>query len=221
MGLFELFGLFGLSYLSCHFIKKTFLKSYSESTAYCLLHLINNGIMIWLCTPYFIALCSDPLGLKDYSYPLIRYTYPILCGLHTYHLTANYKKINNDELFHHTLSYVFWILSEYFNHPFYFINLICMSGLPGGITYLLLFLQKNNIIQSITEKRTSMYVNYWIRGPGCIIYSTLLGSRIILLNLSGTPYYLSMFIAFFSFVNGVHFTTTITESYYRSLYAVK
>jgi hypothetical protein len=93
-----------------------------------------------------------------------------------------------------------------------------MSGVPGGITYLMLFMQKHNIISSLNEKYYSMLLNIWLRGPGCIIYSTLLYDRMIYTeNIHFCPIHL--FLIGFTALNGIHFTTTIIDSYYRMLHS--
>jgi hypothetical protein len=167
----------------------------------------------------------DPTGIDETydgeymnEFWYIKYTYPILIGLHTYHL-IDYKNINISEIIHHILTYIFYYISYTMNHPFYYVHLICMSGVPGGITYYMLFLEKVNGISSITEKYISMNINFWIRCPGCIIYATLLYDRMIYLYEGICPIY--MFLIIFTLINGIYFTTTIVESYYNKLYKYK
>jgi hypothetical protein len=202
----------------CHFIKNIFMKTHNFSTSYFMLHFIVNCIIILLCIPYFLTLFKDPNGINsDYEeYSYIQYTFAIMNGLHTYHLYNSYKNINFDEIIHHANSYIFWILINYLNHPIYYVGLIWMSGIPGGITYLMLFLQKLNKISMIKEKYYSMLLNYWIRSPGCIIYSTLLYDRMIYMY-DGEFCPIHIFIIGYTIINGIHFTTTIVDSYYRNL----
>ena len=63
-----------------------------------MLHFIVNCIIVGMCIPYFLTLFKDPNGIEsDYEeYSYIRYTFPIINGLHTYHLYNCYKVINND-----------------------------------------------------------------------------------------------------------------------------
>ena len=209
------------SFFGCYVLKSTFMKSYSFNTAYFMLHFIINCIIVSMCLPYFLTLFTDPNGIhseyEEYSY--IRYTFPIINGLHTYHLYNCYKDINYDEIIHHLITYVFWILLSYLHHPIYFVGLIWSSGVPGGITYLMLFLQKFNKISIIKEKYYSMMINFWIRCPGCIIYSTLLYDRMVYMY-DGEFCPIHIFIIGFLIINGIHFTTTIVDSYYRNLLKV-
>ena len=52
-------------------------------------------------------------------------------------------------------------------------SLFFLTGIPGCIDYLLLFLTRNNFIEKITEKRINNYVNLWIRCPGCVSHTAL------------------------------------------------
>jgi hypothetical protein len=175
------------TFVSCIVFHNVFFKKESFTLSYFMFHFIVNTIIFSLCLPYFITMFYDPTGIDETydgeymnEFWYIKYTYPILIGLHTYHL-IDYKNINISEIIHHILTYIFYYISYTMNHPFYYVHLICMSGVPGGITYYMLFLEKVNGISSITEKYISMNINFWIRCPGCIIYATLLYDRMIYL----------------------------------------
>jgi hypothetical protein len=209
--------IFLISFCFMYLIKNTFLKNYNFTVAYFMLHFIINFIITCMCLPYFLTLFKDPNGIdSEYTeYMYIQYTFPILNALHSYHLYNSYKNINYDEVIHHIITYVFWILNIHLNHPIYYVGLIWLSGVPGGITYLMLFLQNLKIITSLQEKYYSMMINFWIRGPGCIIYSTLLYDRMIYMY-DGELCPIHIFIIGFLMINGIHFTTTIVDSYYRN-----
>jgi len=48
---------------------------------------------------------------------------------------------------------------------------VFISGLPGGISYLLLGLLKLGWIEPVTEKRVTANLNSWVRTPGLICTS--------------------------------------------------
>ena len=50
-------------------------------------------------------------------------------------------------------------------------NMFFLTGLPGCIDYFLLGLVKLNILDKLKEKQINVYINNWIRGPGCVIGS--------------------------------------------------
>ncbi len=210
--------IFMISFCGISFIKNIFLKNYSFTVAYFMLHFIINCIITCMVMPYFLTLFKDPNGIdSEYTeYMYIQYSFPILNALHTYHFYKSYNSIKYDEVIHHIVTYVFWFLNIHLNHPIYYVGLIWLSGIPGGITYLMLFLQNLKIITSLQEKYYSMLLNFWIRGPGCIIYSTLLYDRMIYMY-NGEICPIHIFIIGFLMLNGIHFTTTIVDSYYRNL----
>jgi len=201
-------------------------KLFDFNTSYFLLHFIVNCVNTIILIPYIYQLFSDPLSKKNYStYQFNEYMdmiYPIVIGLHTFHLLNNIRRINFDEITHHVITHIFWYGVNYCNwNPLYIAPMIVMSGIPGGITYLMLFLHKFKLINKLTEKKISMYLNIWIRGPVCVIFSTLM--YVTNLNELGNDktlyeYYVTLFMIFFTFVNGIHFMHTITESYYENYY---
>lgn len=220
MTIIENIIIFSLTWGICSSLKLTFLKMYSFNTSYFMLHFITNCVITSLCFPYFLTLFTDPNGIEsEYEeYGYIRYSFPIIATLHTYHLYNCYDSIKLDEFLHHVVTYVFWIIVQNLSHPIYYVSLICMSGVPGGITYLMLFMQKRYIISSINEKYYSMMLNIWMRCPGCIIYATLLYDRMIYMNDEKfCP--IQLFLISFTALNGIYFTITIVDSYYRMLYS--
>jgi len=190
-------------------------KYYDFNTSYFALHFGVNAVNTYLLLPYCYNLFINPLN-NIYNNNKISYIYPMVIGLHTFHLVHNLKKINYDEIIHHILTHIFWYVSYINNDPIYIAPMIMMSGIPGGITYLLLFLEKLNKIDKLYEKKISMYLNIWLRSPGCIIFSTLL--YIKNLNNIGFNYYITLFTILFTFINGVHFMHNIVYSYYDNYF---
>ena len=54
-------------------------------------------------------------------------------------------------------------------------NILCffISGLPGGIDYLMLTAVKCGKMAPIVEKRINCSINTWLRGPGIVAFSTV------------------------------------------------
>jgi hypothetical protein len=95
-----------------------------------------------------------------------------------------------------------------------------MTGLPGGITYLLLFLKSLGFVKNKTEKRISKHLNMWIRAPGCVISSYIIYLNYINNTLGDMNWIklLAVWISIFgNFWNGMYFASTIIESYAKSL----
>ena len=179
---------------------------------YFLLHFIVNLINTILLIPLINHLLSDPLGNKliESEWKSLDIIYPMIIGLHTFHLVHHIRNIKYDEIIHHILTNIFWYYILFLKNPIYIAGIISMSGIPGGITYLMLFLQKYNLISKIVEKKISMYLNIWLRTPFCIIFSTLLYIK----SLENDMYYETLFMSLFTMINGIHFMHNIIESYY-------
>jgi hypothetical protein len=93
------------------------------------------------------------------------------------------------------------------------------TGLPGLIDYSLLFLNRNNIIPRYFEKQVNMFLNLWIRAPGCIMNFALSIASIINNNLLLTNYqiYSSLIITSMVFWNGVYFMNQTLADYYKTI----
>jgi hypothetical protein len=52
-------------------------------------------------------------------------------------------------------------------------NLFFTTGLPGGVSYALLFAEKNGWISQAASRRWNARMNLWIRSPGCVAMATL------------------------------------------------
>ncbi len=195
---------------------------YDFNHAYFLMHFIINLINSILLIPFIGYLISDPLGHNIIKSDWIHLDiiYPMIIGLHTFHLIHHLNKIHYDEIIHHIITHIFWYFIHIAQNPIYLAGIIAMSGIPGGITYLMLFIQKyniiynnNNLIDKKTEKKISMYLNIWVRMPICIIFATI----IYIIGLTNNIYYGSLFMALFTIINGVHFMHNIVESYYNQV----
>ena len=97
----------------------------------------------------------------------------MVSSIHIYHILYYYKKLRYDDWLHHILMLGFSLplslrlqTGALLSHSLFF-----LSGLPGGIDYLLLFLNRNNYIHKSTEKYINYNMNLWIRSPGCILSS--------------------------------------------------
>jgi hypothetical protein len=199
------------------------------NTIYFLLHFVINMINTVILLPHIYNLVYNPLeyiindSLEEIHDTSLIYIYPMIIGLHTFHLIHHLNKINYDEIFHHACTHIFWYVIHNTNNRLIILSIISMSGIPGGITYLMLFLNKLNSINSINsiniinEKKISMYLNIWCRAPLCIIFSTLIyiQTYYYYYELYMNYYYYNMFVILFTSINGIHFMHNITESYYK------
>ena len=55
-----------------------------------------------------------------------------------------------------------------------------ISGMPGGIDYLLLGLTKIGVVDHMLEKRVNANLNTWLRAPGILAAAVLLYQAVLL-----------------------------------------
>ena len=191
---------------------------------YFILHFIVNLINTLILIPLIWIMFSDPLLITQELIPWnsLDYIYPMLIGLHTFHLIHHLKEIKYDEIIHHIITHVFWYILNYCKtNPLYMAPMIVMSGIPGGITYLMLFLQKFGHLTKLTEKYISMNLNIWMRAPICISSAVLMyvkNTEEYKIEKNDFNYYMTLIMIFFTFINGVHFMNNIIDSYYNSYF---
>lgn len=180
-------------------------------------HVINNFIIILLSIGDVMELYSNPYLAFNYSYYSI-YTSSLTYSLHLYHIIWYFNKLRFDDYLHHGLMiFVCLPIANYFgpnkllNHSMFY-----LTGLPGGVDYLLLSLVRNNYIDRLTEKKINRYLNIWIRCPGTIIHM-----YITLLNL---PYLyqtnqkiLGLLTGFIVYWNGVYFMDKVVGNLYMEI----
>jgi hypothetical protein len=189
---------------------------------YYLLHFINNIIVVYYTYKDTILIYVDFNNyiLNDGSeMPII-----ITVALHIYHIILYYNILRFDDWLHHILMiFILLPLSIYLdagillNHGLFF-----LTGLPGGIDYFLLFLNRNNIISKITEKKINTKLNLWIRCPGCISHTVLsilcISIRYKTEVVDQFQLFLSFFSAFLVYWNGIYFLNQVVSNYATNQY---
>jgi hypothetical protein len=140
---------------------------------YYLLHAIHNTAIVYFTWPDVVASITDLYNLN--SYTLNTNAVALVVSLHLYHIVRYYKSLKFDDWLHHILmigvAVPIGIAFPY--TPLMAYSLFFSTGLPGGISYFALFLQRNGWLQRMTEKRINTALNVWIRSPGCISHATL------------------------------------------------
>jgi hypothetical protein len=194
------------------YMEKTNKKININDTIYFMAHFCLNMFCVYNCAHSVYSLIHNPLHLEKVPNTMAFYVFLF----HFYHILLCGNSIKSDELTHHC-----WVFAICPLISVNYINLSDMgmfflTGLPGGITYLLLSLKNLHYVKDITEKRISKHLNMWIRAPGCI-----LTSYIIYLNYMSNNFgSLSMIYKFGVYlcmigtlINGMYFASTIIESH--------
>jgi hypothetical protein len=182
---------------------------------YYAVHVIHNAAIVALTAGDVWRSFADFYNIQfhDTNWPAI-----ILCfALHFYHIIDYRPTLRMDDWLHHGLMIgvalpIATMLPV--GGSLVGANLFFTTGLPGGISYGLLFAQRNGWITREQEKKYNVPVHAWIRGPGCIANATLV--LVIALSSAAVATWWQLFgaglIAATTYWNGVYFTRQVIES---------
>ena len=139
-------------YIKPHIDKKT----RKSNSAYFLLHFLFNSYIVSNILTDLVNLFNNPLDIHLIDSNLEFFVFIF----HLYHWFL-YSNLGLDEIIHHVVM-IFIIIPISFAYCTNIVNfsLFFLTGLPGGITYLLLFLKDLKIISDIFEKKNKYYVKY-------------------------------------------------------------
>ena len=169
-----LFPLIAIDYTLCKWLCP------DAGSRWYLLHSIGNLFLAVLCLPDFANTFNNPPAALSLEYcrglgPLGCTDWPtcIVIAMHLYHMLS--FKLDSNDYFHHLL-FVPTIGGINFVYPLGpLCNVLCffISGLPGGVDYMLLAYVKMGKISAYTEKRINCSINTWVRGPGITTFCAL------------------------------------------------
>ena len=189
-----------------------FLNKYFKNNYY-LLHFISNSVIsIYTINDVIYTYINFDKALDveiNYIPTIITYS------LHSYHIINYYNKLLFDDWLHHILMCGialpignFISSGTMLNHSLFF-----LTGMPGGINYLLLFLNRNGYVARITQKKINYYLNLWIRAPGCISHSALSVVMAYRYKKIFYEWILILFTAILTYWNGMYFMDQVIRDY--------
>jgi len=199
----------------------------SSMTIFCVLdYFLNffgfkgNYYLIHFFLNLFVIYTTLPELLLSYYYPYqeglhILSTCNSIIGLHLYHIIWYYNKLRFDDWLHHILMiFVVMPLSIVLEGGYLLGHgLFFLTGLPGCIDYLLLFLVRNDMLEKHTEKYYNRLINLWIRCPGCIATSTLILLQNNKREFDLLTYIISWLVSLLVFWNGIYFMEQVVSDY--------
>jgi hypothetical protein len=179
-----------------------------------ILHMLTNSLIVLLTINDVIHLIMNPLFLKD-----IDNTIPqdITMALHIYHMVM-FRNLLLIDWIHHIIMMIILIFPYNYGETLMICNylLFFLSGLPGGIDYMMLIMVKYEKMKKMTEKYINSKLNLWIRSPGIII-----GAYILFLEYINNLIKGHLFILIFSLIgliwNAQYFTERVMTNYVYKL----
>ena len=140
------------------------------------IHFIYNMFVVYICKGDLYELLIDPIHAFTDSTFTTRFpvaSTSAICAVMALHLSHPLLfTINRTDILHHVVMCLLLLI------PYYYQTLLVigttnsclffLSGLPGGIDYLMLVLTQWNIISKLGEKQWNTEINTWIRSPGIL-----------------------------------------------------
>jgi len=153
------------------------------------LHSLANAFVVATSISAMRAVVSDPThaldGIRYADNSLFGNASPwpltIINSVHVYHMLGGCK-LSAADYFHHLLFIpALGFPGQIFKWgPLANWQAFFISGLPGGIDYLLLGLTKVGRIDHLVEKRVNAALNTWLRAPGILVATVLLYQALLL-----------------------------------------
>jgi hypothetical protein len=171
--------------VSGFYIADSAVEILSLKSPYYLIHSVHNAYIVWITGKDVLQTFTNFAELP-YLYKPNYQAAAVVAALHVYHILLYRKKFRLDDWLHHILM-IFVALPIGVCTPSSTLlgySLFFSTGLPGGIDYALLFMNRNGWLSAGIEKRVNRWLNVWIRSPGCASHAAL--SVVYALRWSGS-----------------------------------
>lgn len=176
---------------------------------YYAVHVIHNAAIVAVTAPdlwYSVTQQSTPIS----------WAAVFLCyGLHLYYLTDYYREFRFDDWLHHGLmiGVALPLGSVVPAGALMGCNLFFTTGLPGAISYGLLFAERNKLVDTMTAKTYNAATNLWLRAPGCVAQAALTASYILSSDqITSFQMLCGLLIAILTAWNGLYFMNQAIRS---------
>ena len=204
-------ALFTLAFAIVDLAARPFLKD--PNARWFTIHAIANAITAFFSLPDLFRVALSPLcAMVSPIYSWVP-SYAA-SSVHLFHLVFYFFSLRADDIVHHLLFGVCLGVLNFAlpwgrvtNHLLFFI-----TGLPGGITYVLLVLVKLNRLKSLREKQWSASLNTWVRAPGLTWFVGVVGACLAH-GFNYVPVWASWVCLFLAFTNGTFYGRQALENY--------
>uniref|UniRef100_A0A6C0ACK4 TLC domain-containing protein n=1 Tax=viral metagenome TaxID=1070528 RepID=A0A6C0ACK4_9ZZZZ len=176
------------------------------------IHTLSNLFITIKCFHDVVFVLFNPLKAVDGEFNTISIATAI--ALHLYHVYMCKKNMDIIDWIHHILNAFlvgFTTLFYYKGRLVNFINFF-ICGLPGGLDYLCLTLNKYGLMSRFVEKRINVFQNNWIRSPG-ILTGCVIGYINFVTNKSNHNPIVMFLLLLFNAGNCIYFAERVTINY--------
>lgn len=140
---------------------------------YYAVHVIHNAAVVALTWPDLVTSVTRFQDIQ--RLPLNWDAIYLVYALHFYHTALYWRAFRFDDWLHHVLmiGVALPLGCVVPAGPLMGFSLFFTTGLPGGIGYAALWLERNGWLSRLREKQISQAVNVWLRAPGCVAQAAL------------------------------------------------
>lgn len=137
-------------------------------------------------------------------------------ALHLYHTLLYWRAFRFDDWLHHGLMIGVTLPLGCIAPagPLTGASLFFTTGLPGGVSYGALWLERNGWLSRRTEKSVNQRMNVWIRAPGCVAIATLIAQAVLVHPSGATEWQgvAGLVCALLVWWNGLYFMQQAVEA---------
>lgn len=157
----------GFGVIDLMFVKFGWLST-DKNGRYFSLHVLCNAYVTVVHFDDVIKTLSDPSNAA--FGPCDNSGTAVMTALHLYHI-AFYRPLDMIDWIHHVLMVGILAPMAYVVQPGYMLGFSAffVTGLPGGLDYIMLVCVKMGWMRPLTEKRLNANIQTLLRAPGCII----------------------------------------------------
>jgi hypothetical protein len=205
------------AFTKCFSLLDKAISAYGFVKPYYAVHVIHNTMMVALTAGDVYRSIND---FNNSLYHPTTWLATYLCfALHFYHIIDYRNFFHRDDWLHHGLmigvALPLGCLST--SGSLMGMNLFFTTGLPGGISYALLFAERNGWITREQEKKINVPIHVWIRAPGCTANATLITTAMLSAPYVSTAQAaIALLIAGLTYWNGQYFMQQVVAAASRS-----
>eukprot|EP01059_Diplonema_ambulator_P032369 TRINITY_DN6317_c0_g1_i2.p1 TRINITY_DN6317_c0_g1~~TRINITY_DN6317_c0_g1_i2.p1 ORF type:complete len:250 (+),score=65.30 TRINITY_DN6317_c0_g1_i2:37-786(+) len=186
-----------------------------ERSRYFALHAVVNVVVVVASAPdVWRGLTEPQLAWSGKSHTMVANN--AIAAIHIYHCLA-FKLTKSDIVHHAAFVSILCSLGILFKQQGGTANnfgCFFLSGLPGGLDYVLLILKNAEKISKMDEKYWNRHIQQWIRGPSMSIYMFIAFTSWYTGNTSHLSPALVILVTLLHFVNGIYYADEAVGSYY-------
>ena len=187
------------------------------TSPYYVAHIVANGIICVLCFNDLISIATDTVNTLRIT-KADTWALDICNALHVYHVAA-YTDLRFVDHLHHIIM-VFLCMPLFYTAgygPLANYNMFFVSGLPGGLDYVMLALVRSKKLKKLVEKKWNTSINVWMRSP-FLLGSVFFSHVQVMLNwdeYSSVQVWCHFICQVIQFWNAMYFTESVVGDYYR------